>query len=301
MLEEVKKVILNALQTNDRSRNNLAVYAFTNENIKAYLEGIKGRSALSVCSSGDQYFNLIGQNFLDIDLIDINPLAEYYALGIKQALILGFSYEEYLKVITLLFKKPAKELEKEILEYLLKWMLPKYQIFWQEIFNYYFKLQEKYQREISLLQILTQDYYFDLEEIIFLNHYLEGKEKYEKTKHNLLSVNSNFILGNILNHESSKKYDLILCSNILEYFYHPNLDIKRLHQLYQPLLNMLNEQGIIYADYIYGLYQDKELRTFPIGGANITGRELLKEEIKLIPNYRGKDQNAVLILRRTCN
>lgn len=298
MLEEVKKVILNALQTNDRSRNNLAVYAFTNENIKAYLEGIKGRSALSVCSSGDQYFNLIGQNFLDIDLIDINPLAEYYALGIKQALILGFSYEEYLKIITLLFKKPAKELEKEILEYLLKWMSPKYQIFWQEIFNYYFKLQEKYQREISLLQILTQDYYFDLEEIIFLNHYLEGKEKYEKTKHNLLSVNSNFILGNILSYESSKKYDLILCSNILEYFYHPNLDIKRLHQLYQPLLNMLNEQGIIYADYIYGLYQDKELRTFPIGGANITGRELLKEEIKLIPNYRGKDQNAVLVLRK---
>lgn len=298
MLEEVKKVILNALQTNDRSRNNLAVYAFTNENIKAYLEGIKGRSALSVCSSGDQYFNLIGQNFLDIDLIDINPLAEYYALGIKQALILGFSYEEYLKIITLLFKKPAKELEKEILEYLLKWMSPKYQIFWQEIFNYYFKLQEKYQREISLLQILTQDYYFDLDEIIFLNHYLEGKEKYERTKHNLLSVNSNFILGNILNYESSKKYDLILCSNILEYFYHPNLDIKRLYQLYQPLLNMLNEQGIIYADYIYGLYQDKELRTFPIGGANITGRELLKEEIKLIPNYRGKDQNAVLVLRK---
>lgn len=298
MLEEVKKVILNALQTNDRSRNNLAVYAFTNENIKAYLEGINGSSALSVCSSGDQYFNLIGQNFLDIDLIDINPLAEYYALGIKQALILGFSYEEYLKVITLLFKKPAKELEKEILEYLLKWMLPKYQIFWQEIFNYYFKLQEKYQREISLLQILTQDYYFDLDEIIFLNHYLEGKEKYERTKHNLLSVNSNFILGNILNYESSKKYDLILCSNILEYFYHPNLDIKRLYQLYQPLLNLLNEQGIIYADYIYGLYQDRELRTFPIGGANITGRELLKEEIKLIPNYRGKDQNAVLVLRK---
>ena len=298
MLEEVKKVILNALQTNDRSRNNLAVYAFTNENIKAYLEGIKGRSALSVCSSGDQYFNLIGQNFLDIDLIDINPLAEYYALGIKQALILGFSYEEYLKIITLLFKKPAKELEKEILEYLLKWMSPKYQIFWQEIFNYYFKLQEKYQREISLLQILTQDYYFDLDEIIFLNHYLEGKEKYERTKHNLLSVNSNFILGNILNYESSKKYDLILCSNILEYFYHPNLDIKRLHQLYQPLLNLLNEQGIIYADYIYGLYQDRELRNFPIGGANITGRELLKEEIKLIPNYRGKDQNAVLVLRK---
>ena len=64
---------------------------------------------------------------------------------------------------------------------------------------------------------------------------------------------------------------------------------------------MLNEKGIIYADYIYGLYQDNELRTFPIGGTNITGRELLKEEMKLVPNYRDYDQNAILILRRPCN
>ena len=227
MLEEVKRVILNALQANDRSRNNLAVYAFTNENIKAYLEGITGKNVLSICSSGDQYLNLIGNNFEDIDLIDINPLTEYYTLGIKQALILGFSYEEYIKVITLLFKRNMdKQLEKEVLTYLLNFMTPKYQLFWKEVFNYYFKLQEKYQREISLLQILTQDYYFDLDEIKFFNHYLESKESYEKTKNNLLKVNSNFILGNILNYESRKKYDLIICSNILEYFYHPNLDIK---------------------------------------------------------------------------
>lgn len=301
MLEEIKLIILNALQTNDRSRNDLAVYAFTNENIKAYLEGINGKIVLSICSSGDQYLNLIRNNFEDIDLIDMNPLTEYYTLGIKQALILGFSYEEYLKVITLLYKKQEKEIEKEILEYLLNWMLPKYQTFWHEVFTYYFKLQEKYQREISLLQILTQDYYFDLDEITFFNSYLEREESYEKVRNNLIKVNSKFILGNILNYESKKKYDLILCSNILEYFYHPNLDIKKLHELYQPLLKMLNEKGVIYADYIYGLYQDNELRTFPIGGLNITGRELLKEEIKLIPNYRGHDQNAILVLRRPCN
>lgn len=299
MLEEVKKVILNALQTNDRSRNNLAVYAFTNENIKAYLEGINGKSALSICSSGDQYLNLIENHFLDIDLIDINPLTEYYALGIKQALILGFSYEEYIKVITLLFKRNMdKQLEKEVLTYLLNFMTPKYRIFWQEVFAYYFKLQEKYQRKISLLQILTQDYYFDLDEIKFFNSYLTQKESYEITKNNLLKVKSNFILGNILNYESRKKYDLIICSNILEYFYHPNLDIKKLHELYKSLLNSLQEKGIIYANYIYGLYQNNELRTFPIGGANITGRELLKEEMKLVSNYRGYDQNGILVLRK---
>ena len=299
MLKEVKKVILNALQKNDRNKNDLAVYAFTNENVKAYLKGINGKSSLSICSSGDQYLNLIENNFEDIDLIDINPLTEYYTLGIKQALILGFSYEEYLKVIALLFKKASnKQLEKEILNYLLNWMLPKYQMFWQEIFAYYFELQATYQRKISLLQILTQDYYFDLDEIKFFNSYLESSENYEKVKNNLSKVNSSFILGNILNYENRKKYDLILCSNVLEYFYHPNLNIKKLQELYHSLLNMLNEKGVIYADYIYGLYQDNELRTFPIGGTNITGRELLKQEIKLVPNYCGQDQNGILILRK---
>lgn len=302
MLEETKKIIKNALTNNDRRTNYLSVYAFTNENIKDYLKGVEGNIALAICSSGDQYLNLIHQNFNHIDLIDTNPLTEYYALGIKKALILGLTYEEYLKAIKILLKDNDNlDLERKILNYLLNFMEPKYRLFWQEIFAYYFSLQKLYQRKITLLQILTQDYYFDLTEIKFLNTYLYKKENYDLVRKNLKRTILSFTLGDILNFDSEEKYDLILCSNIMEYIYDPNLDIKKLHKLFANLLTLLNKDGLIYANYIYGLYQDQELRTFPIGGANITGRELLKEEIKLVPSARGEDQNGVLILRRTCN
>ena len=216
------------------------------------------------------------------------------------ALILGFSYDDYQKIISFLFKKTSdRKLEQTILNDLLSYMTPVYYQFWQEIFDYYFDLQQIYQREIHLFQILTQDYYFDLEEIKFFNHYLAAKENYERTKQNLANIKVSFTLKNLFSYTNNKEYDLILCSNILEYFYHPNLDIKKLHELYQPLINQLKEKGIIYANYIYGLYIHHELRSYPIGGTNITGRELLKEEILLVPDYRKEDQNGVLVLRKT--
>ena len=302
MLKETKTNIKNALMNNERKTNDLSVYAFTNENIKDYLKGVEGNIALAICSSGDQYLNLIHQNFNHIDLIDTNPLTEYYALGIKKALILGFNYEEYLKAIKILLKdSDNQDLEKKILNYLLNFMEPKYRTFWQEIFSYYFSLQKLYQRKITLLQILTQEYYFDLTEIKFLNAYLYKKENYDLVRKSLKNTILSFTLGSILNFHSEEKYDLILCSNIIEYIYDPNLDIKKLHQLFAGLLTLLNKDGLIYANYIYGLYQDQELRSFLIGGANITGRELLKEEIKLVPNAYGQAQNGILILRRTCN
>ena len=75
-------------------------------------------------------------------------------------------------------------------------------------------------------------------------------------------------------------------------------EIKKLRDLYRHLRQLLKEEGMIEATYIYSLYTKGELRSFPIGGTNITGRELIKEELKLIPNYRDQDQNAILILRK---
>ena len=83
MIEETKKIILNALKNNTRE-NTKTVYAFTNENMRDYLKGINNECTLSICSSGDQYFNLVGLNAKEIDLVDTNFLTEYYTLGIKQ-------------------------------------------------------------------------------------------------------------------------------------------------------------------------------------------------------------------------
>lgn len=300
MIEELKQSILNALKNNTRKINDFAVYAFTNECIDEYLKKLTGTNVLSVCSSGDQYLNLIGYNFKNINLIDINPLTEYYALGIKRALILGFSFEDYQKIITILFKRNPKDLklEEQILRYILKFMTSKYKRFWQEIFDFYLKLQTIYQRKITLMQIITQDYYFDLEEITYYNNYLKSKNIYEHIKWNLTKISTSFTLGNLLDYQDNQKYDLILCSNILEHVYCPALNIQKLKEIYTSLIDLLTENGLLFAAYIYSLYVDGEIRNFPIGGTDITGRDLLKEEMLLLPSYKGTDKNAVLVLRK---
>ena len=68
--------------------------------------------------------------------------------------------------------------------------------------------------------------------------------------------------------------------------------------MYHNLKEHLTLNGKIYASYIYSLYTNGELRTYPIGGTDITGRNLLKEEILLIPSYYLDEQNGVLVLRK---
>ena len=274
MIKDIQDLILNALK--NKQYSSFQVYAFTNENIKGYLKRIKGDNVLSICSSGDQYLNLLNHGFSNIDLVDINPLTEYYALGIKQTMITIFSYEEYIKIITLLFKslKNITNEEKQIFKILLKYMSPKYRNFWSLIFEFYF------------------------EEIKFYNEYLSNEQDYEKVRNRMNQVQVTFTQTNILNFQKEKEYDLILCSNILEHLYCPELDINKLKEMYHNLKEHLTLNGKIYASYIYSLYTNGELRTYPIGGTDITGRNLLKEEILLIPSYYLDEQNGVLVLRK---
>ena len=75
------------------------VYKETNENINGYMQQLDfkdKKKALSVLASGDHVFNLIYYDILNIDTFDTNRLTEYYALGLKRAALLAFTYEEYL-------------------------------------------------------------------------------------------------------------------------------------------------------------------------------------------------------------
>lgn len=299
LLVQVKFIILNALKNNIKTHTE-RVYAFTNENVDGYLKEVRGDSALSICSSGDQYLNLVIHGFSTVHLIDTNPLSEYYTLGIKRALILGFSYEDYFRVIRYLFKnKSADEyLEKQILLYLLEFMEEKYVLFWSKVFHYYFELQNLYHLDVTLFQLLTQDYYFDKDEISFYNTYLQSKEQYDELKRKIDSVNIKFIWGNILDYSFDQQYDLILCSNVLEHSYYPNCNIKELKHIYEPLLQHLSWYGKIYASYLFDLYQDGDMRSYPIGGLDVRARELLKEEVLFIPSYRKENMNGVLVLRK---
>ena len=71
------------------------VYAWTNESVYNALDfaDAYGRQrALSVLASGDQVFSMLDYKIDDIDTFDINALTEYYALGLKRAMILKYDY-----------------------------------------------------------------------------------------------------------------------------------------------------------------------------------------------------------------
>ena len=77
------------------------IYPFTNENINGYIGKIvfsENDIILSILSSGDHAFNLITSGALNIDTFDINCLTEYYALGLKRALIIRYSYDEFMRI-----------------------------------------------------------------------------------------------------------------------------------------------------------------------------------------------------------
>ena len=299
LLKTVKQIILNALENNDRTLNKISVYAFTNENIAAYLRDVKGDIALSICSSGDQYLNLISHGFTVIDLVDINPLTEYYALGIKKALILGFSYDHYFKILSFLFKNRKYDVvEEKVLFYLLDFMEEKYSLFWKEVFTYYLSLQQIYQRNVTLFQILTQDYYFDLDEIVFYNAYMQDQEKFLEVKRNVCQTKIRFSLANLLSYQGDKQYHLILGSNILEHTYLPNCDIKGLKDIFSSLIHQLDDKGVLFASYIYHLYQNEHVKNYPIGGFDISAREIRKEEVLVIPSFGKHNKDGILVLRK---
>lgn len=304
-LLEIKQIILTVikdnLKINDFALNKNQVYVFTNENIAGYIRDLDlngGVNALSVCSGGDHLLNLGVKDVLDVDLVDINPITEYFTLGIKLPLILAYSYEGFKKVIEFLFKSKIYNLtlERKILYGLLAFMPTKYKLFFKKIFDYYFALQDKYQAPVKLMQILTTDYYFNLEEITFYNLYLQSEESYNRLKANIRKMNLSFQLGSIFD------YDLVLCSNALEHIYIPECDMAKLKAKFAKLKNSLTDDGKIIATYMYGFYDkaSDSYENYPIKGTDIYLREVLKEELILLDSYK-KSKDAVLVLKKQKN
>ncbi len=299
--EQLKTLILTTLKENRKINSYLPVYAFTNENIAGVLEQIKikpDNQVLTICSSGDHLFNLALNGALNVHLVDTNPLAFYYALGLKKAMFKVANYEEYFELIYYLFKDSNYDLQKEwkIWDLLIRNMDQEFQAFFRNISDYYFRMQEVYKRKISLIRIITQDYYYKLEEIREYNKYLQSEVYYNRVVNYIDDMHILFKNRDIYQaYEDS--YDLIICSNALEY--HPVRDRDGLMKLYRPLRKALKPKGLILATYIYQFWDKKKdaYDMHPIGGTDLTDRELLREELIWVDNTKqGKD--AVLVLRK---
>ncbi len=231
-------------------------YFSTNENIKGYLNYLDislYENALSVLSSGDQMFNLICQDILNIDTFDINKISLYIVFGLKLTLIEKYDYEDYLKIVsTLINANTSLEELTSILESILPNMDKEYREFWSRIIEYNYELQKNNGKSLNLLHLICQNT-SGFKKSLRGNLYLENAHYYQRLKNNLRNAHINFYNTDIM-HLPIKKYQLLLLSNIISYYeveYHKPLNKYEYQYLLNYLTNFIDDKGIILFNYLF--------------------------------------------------
>lgn len=308
-IKETKKMIdINMFGAKNYDSSNLfagfqRVYFQTNENIDGYLilfDLSKKENALCVAGSGDQAFSLITKGINNIQLFDINMLTEYMILGLKKAVILKYDYSEYFEIMTKLINPQTNFMDiYNIINSLIPYMEEKYQCFWLEIINYYKMIQISEKSNYNLIHMLSLT---NIEQLIRNNSsFLNTKEDYNKLKYNLKDAIIDFKYANALTIKKDfkdNKFDLILLSNILDYFHMYwgiNWPISYLNKYVDGLANIMNDNGIIYLHYAFTPYIWPRL----FNSTNIKISNLPSiYEIKEIENLNNLKQKDSIILKR---
>ena len=250
---EVKEALEYAKETcGDVMFKTHSVYPFTTENINGYLDffDLKGKSLLTVGSSGDQVINALVMGCEDVTLYDKVFESKYYYY-LKCAGILALSHEEYLK-----FFAYYEEIDRCYTN--------NHEFFNIELFN---KLK-------PALKYLNSDayYYFDelfnsftnkqIREGIFttdedrpkalkeFNRYLHTQSLYEKARKKIEKIEPVFIQGDILDLNPDRKYDNIWFSNIANY-----LGLKKIPLMAGRAYNALNDDGKVLLCYLYTIQE----------------------------------------------
>ncbi|MBE6156734.1 MAG: hypothetical protein E7161_03200 [Firmicutes bacterium] len=278
-------------------------YYWTNENIRAYLELIdfEGKTnALTVAASGDQAFNLITNGIINIDTFDTNALSEFIAFGFKRAMILKYSYNDFINVMILLRSDNlSQEHINSIISDLLPYMESRHQVFWRTVLNYNKQAQNYYCTNLNLIRMLTLDNKF----IPQYNDYLLDELHYETLRKRLGNANITFKCVNAkdLGREFTSQYDLILLSNILDYMFNDwgrHWDYHKLAEYERELGIILKPDGVIFLNYIftYVVGQNDPNMLFPL--SSVTKENLTDEEIHKIPKLDNSNEVDGMILKR---
>lgn len=287
------------------------VYFNTNENIKEYLELAdltNKHNALTVTSGGDHTFNLITNGILNIDTFDVNKLTEYFALGLKRAMIIKYNYEEYILALKKINNSTTSfETISSLILDLLPYMDEKYRVFWREILDYYYKTQKSSESKTNLFYLLCIS--FDTINCIMNNNsYLTDKKSYNILRENISKTNITFSVVDILElpqEYKNNKYDLLFLSNILDYiFIHWGSDWKynKLKRFLSKIENITQEDGIIFLKYVY-LYKymlpNLTMTTSVdiIKDSSVTIDDLSKLEIHPLSKYNSEDLDGIILKR----
>lgn len=234
------------------------IYLFTNENIKAITDNIsfKDREVLTVCSSGDQIFNMLLAGSKSIDSFDINIFTKYFYY-LKEAAILSLSYHEFFE-----FFIPSKMLirnkvfSKDLFSKLESNIRNKEaSFFWNTLFEIY-EGKKLYYSNLFILDRYPKNTYMKC------NSYLTDEDKYNDLKKRLNTYQLSFkridISSEVAKKLDQKKYDIIYLSNILD-----TLDIstelsyaKKIKEIVIDLKKHLYSNGVIGVCYLF-CYMDE--------------------------------------------
>lgn len=249
-------------------------YMGTTENVRFYLEKekLKQEKALTILGSGDHVFNLILKGFKVIDAFDINKL-QYFVYHLRRTMIEVLSYKEFLEV-NLYFDNYRIENLREIIDRLKRHLK-------EDVYEYYCKILEYAKTRGSLENL----YYFVIADLWKDdNLYLKNENSYLDLKSKLNDVKVNLYFGDARAlHESFRNnYDIILLSNITEYFGTQKKPLTL--QEYQDFINkyfgLLNGDGLL-INYLY-IKGGK-----PFLNSDILLSDLIKGDVVLINENAG--------------
>lgn len=281
-------------------------YFWSNENINDYLNlsDFNGKDrALTVAASGDHIFSLITNGVTNIDTFDINRFTEYFALGLKIALIRKYDYEEFLIIMNKLIN-PLISLDEltTILIEVLPFMEKKYCKFWRKIINYNYSAQKNINNPLNLIYLLCI-YVKDVDQRIFGLNYLSSKENYNVLRNNLSKANINFYYANAVNLGDTfqGKYDFILLSNILDYFnkmwgYSWKYDILR--EYIKNLEKITRDGGTIYLKYIMKYASDRFTMSGLFISSGVKLDDLKSEEVHKFPSLTKNLYDGMILKRK---
>jgi len=270
-----------------------SVYFWTNENVDAYLNAFdynEKSDALTVAASGDHTFNLICRGIKNIDTFDINRLTEYFAFGLKRAMILKYNYDEFINTFFLLTNTHLYTTgqfsvndETDIIKGLLPYMEPHHKIFWQEILDYNYKTQMQMNTNKNFLIALC----LGTSSCNFQNNYLTSEENYNILKAKMMDANITFTHTNALDLPDvfHKQYDFILLSNIADYFYEYlgyDWGYDKFKEYQRRMESITKTNGVIFFNYIFkhfintGMNNQALILSSSIFQNDLTDEEILK-------------------------
>ena len=244
------------------------VYPFTNEYITGYLDYVNftGKSsALSVLSSGDHPFSLITNGITDIDTFDINGLTEFYSLGLKRAMIMKYSYSDFLKIAELfnyqmgfIFSPgntgrfdPNEDIIKQLVSDLSKDMDEKYRTFWRKVVNSSDSLCKD--KSVFVLNSIANG---ACKGLTYNIDYLKNEASYNLLRSRLPKANISFTQADISSVPEifkDGKYDVVLFSNILDYAvnsFGTDWNVDKLHEFTSSVEKICSSDSVIFLQYL---------------------------------------------------